>query len=161
MKNLLCLATLCFFSLSLLSAQKVDKTAATRDIIRGFEDGFETAENKKYLSPNLKVVWPGGNSWPDGSGANAEAFWEMYSSRREFFKSEFSDVVIRELGNETYTFLTWKSTIRKEENHPEWIGTSAVGPLAYRMVWGNDQIREWHVFFDAKSREEQHAKGKE
>lgn len=150
MKNLLCLTVLCFFFLPLLLAQKIDKTAATQDIIMGFTDEFDDLEsNKKYFSKDLEVFWPGGGK------SGFEGFWNHYSSSRERAKHEPSDVVIRELDNETYAFFTWKSTIRKNNNHPEAVGKSATGTIAYRMVWEDDQIREWHIFFDSKSRDKQ------
>lgn len=45
---------------------------------------------------------------------------------------------------------------QKDEKRPELVGTSATGPIAYRMIWEGDQIKEWHLFWDNKSRDAQH-----
>ncbi len=155
MKNILWLVTLCLFSFSLLSAQNVDKSAATMDIIMGFTDEFENPEsNKKYLNPDLKVVWPGGNVWPGNKEGSFEKFVTFYATARDKNKHEFpGEIVVKELDNETYAFFTWKNTIRKHDDHPEAVGKSATGPIAYRMVWKGNQIEEWHIFCDFKSRD--------
>lgn len=113
-------ALITFFSLCFLSlSAQVDKTAATMDIIQGFTDEFEDIEgNKKYLSQNITFVWPDGNKWPDGTGKDFEDFWNFYSTRPTFYKNEPSNIVVRELGNETYAFFTWKNTIKKMKSVP-------------------------------------------
>ena len=45
--------------------------------------------------------------------------------------------------------------MRKNAEHPEWEGTTAVGPIATRLIWENNQVVEWHIFCDFKSREKQ------
>jgi|GEM_PF-4214270 len=158
MKTIIKIIVFLLLPISLVAQNTIDKKAATMKIIKGFTDDYEkTADNKKYLSSNLKVFWPAGNVWPDGSGAGFEDFWEFYANFNKQSKNEFSNVNISELDNETNSFFTWTSTSRQWKEHPEWVGTTAEGPIAYRMVWENDQIVEWHIFMDSKSRQEQHA----
>ncbi len=152
MRYLVCLTFLVLLPIYLLLAQNTDKSAATTDIIMGFTDEFQNPENNlKYFSKDLVIFWQGG-----GKGKNGFRWIQNnYASSRERFKSEASNVVIRELNDETFAFFTWKATTRKNEKYPESVGKSAIGPVAYRMVWEGDQIKEWHIFVDQKSREKQ------
>jgi hypothetical protein len=142
-----------------LSAQ-VDKTAATIEIAKGWaKDASELQGLKKFFSPNLKIVWPGGNVWPDGSDGSLEQFWPFYTSSGERYDTKMTNIALRELNNETYLFCTVESTVLKNEEHPGWVGTTSKYPGAYRMIWEGDQIKEWHVYFDSKSIEAQHEAG--
>lgn len=131
-------------SIELALAQQLDKSAATMDIIQGFTDEFDSVErNKKYFSPNLTIYWPGGGS------SNLDQFWKNnYSQVKKNAKHEVFDVVIRELDNETFAFFEWQTTIRKNDQNPELVGTVARVPIAYRMVWDNGKIKQWHLYWD-------------
>lgn len=126
------------------SAQQVDKSAATMDIIQGFTDEFGSVErNKKYFSQDMMLYWPGGGN------SNFDQFWKNnYTQVKKYAKHEVFDVVIRELDHETFAFFEWQTTIRKNEQNPELVGTVARVPIAYRMVWDSGKIKQWHFYWD-------------
>ncbi len=141
-----------------LSAQ-VDKTAITRDFLSGFEkEAKELEALKMHFSPNLILTWHNGNSWPDGSDGSLEQFWKAYTLGWRNYKHKMTDVVIREISNETYAFYTWESTPIKDEQHPDRIGT-ATAPAAYRIIWEDDKIKHLYFYADMKTREAQHKAG--
>lgn len=141
-----------------LSAQ-VNKTAITTDFIYGYEKDAEELEAlKMHFSPNLILTWHNGGVWPDGSDGSLEQFWNAYTVGWRNYKHKMTDVVVREINNETYAFLTWESTPIKDEQHPDWTGT-ATAPAAYRIIWEGEKIKHIYFYADMKSREEQHKAG--
>lgn len=157
MKTLLQIILFTLFPFLLAAQNKIDKKVATMEIIKGFLDEYDMEANKKYLSPNVKVVWPAGNAWPNGNGTQFDRFWSFFKNSAKNLKSELPKIEIKESGNETYAFFVWKSTYR-ENKDPELVGTTSVGPLAHRMIWEDNQIVEWQIFFDDNKRKQQHIK---
>ena len=145
------LALACFS----LSAQ-VDKTAITTDFMNGAVSAAKHNSLKKHFSPNLVLTWPDGSNWPDGNDGSLEQFWPFYTGHHKRYKTRFPTLEVRELGNETYVFFVWEATVNENEQHPEWIGTTAVGPGAYRILWEDDKIKHIYFYVDFKSREAQH-----
>lgn len=147
-----------FFSLFALAlTAQVDKKAITSDFIKGHEkDVKELEELKQYFSPNIKFTWHNGGTWPDGSDGSLEQFWKAYTVDWRNYKYKMTDLVVRELGNETYIFYTWESTPITDEQHPDWTGT-AISPAACRFIWENDKIKHIYFYADMKTREAQHA----
>ncbi|MEM8528935.1 MAG: hypothetical protein AAF806_27970 [Bacteroidota bacterium] len=144
----------CLFCLN-LSAQ-VDRTAITTDFMNGWTTNEKHDAIRKHFSPNMISTWQGGENWPDGSDGSLEQYWGFYTSIFKNYDIKFTELLVRELGNETYVFFNWTTTVRKDEKHPSWIGTTAEGPGAYRLVWENDKIKHLYFYGDMKSRYEQH-----
>ena len=144
--------SLACFSLS----GQVDKTAVTTDFINGWASDAKHSSLKKHFSPNLIVTWQDGNNWPDGSEGSLEQFWPLYTRHCKQTKTRIPTLEVRELGDETYAFFVWEATIKEHGEHPEWVGTTAVGPGAYRILWEGDKIKHIYFYVDFKSREAQH-----
>ena len=162
MKNLIPVIFLFLLTFQLPAQNQIDRKAATMDIIMGFTEEFKDIEkNKNLFSPNLRIIWPAGNVWPDGSEGSLEQWWSFFLQVKANGKHEISDVVVKELGDETYAFLNWKHTILKNENNPEVVGKTAQVPGAYRMIWEGNKIKEWHIFYDNESRNKQFGLAKE
>lgn len=145
---------LCLVDL-VLAQETVDKSAATMDIIQGFTDKFGSVEqNKKYFSPDLTVYWPAGGK------SDFEQFWtNNYSRVKENARHEVFEVEIREAGNETFAFFEWQATIKKNEQNPDLVGTVARVPIAYRMVWEDEKIKNWYLYWDNAAIQEQREAG--
>lgn len=147
--------SLACFSLS----GQVDKTAVTTDFINGWASDAKHSSLKKHFSPNLIVTWQDGNNWPDGSEGSLDQFWPFYTGHCKQYKTQFPSLEVRELDNETYAFLVWETTVNEHDELPEWVGTTAVGPGAYRLIWEGDKIKHLYFYADMKSRDAQHEAG--
>ncbi len=84
-----------------------------------------------------------------------EKFWSVYVDFSSYDKSEHFCIDIKEVDNETIDFSIWRSTIKKNDDHPEIVGKTAEGPIVHRLIWENEKIKVLQVIFDAKSRDQQ------
>lgn len=152
MKNMLFPCLLLLLTAPVLSAQEtIDRKAATMDIVMAYTEDFENIEDvKKYFGPDHISIWS------SGTKANLKMVLDGYDFWRNRTKNEFSEVEIRELDDEIYFFCSWKSTMKKNEEDTKAVGTTAVVPLAYRFIWEKGKVKEWHVFVDWRSFDQQH-----
>ena len=150
---ILALSLICFG----LSAQ-VDKTAVTTDFINGWATDEKHETLMEHFSPNMVFTWPGGGNWPDGNDESLKQFWGFYTQHCKRYKARIIDLEVRELDNESYAFFSWEATVLVDEENPDFVGTTAIGPGTYRLIWEGDKIKHLEFYADSGGRQAQHEK---